>query len=106
MKKRYPEEQIIGFLREAEGAVPHALFIGRELLPLAEYVRRDGRAGCEALEGSRERERAAEEAACVVDAGARSRGSFALAAQLGPATSRGVHGQPVHYCYRMTNLVS
>ena len=50
MKKRFTEEQIIGFLQEAEagaggeGAVPAARVLGGELLPMEVEVRRDVRA--------------------------------------------------------------
>ncbi len=47
MKKRFTEEQIIGFLREAEAGLPVAQIIGflREAeagLPVAELCRRHG----------------------------------------------------------------
>ena len=51
MKKRFTEAQIIGFLRETEAGLPvkdlcrrHG-FLGGQLLPLAEQVRRDERLG-------------------------------------------------------------
>ena len=68
MKQRFTEEQIIGFLREADRgvgvkSVSQAWVFGGELLPLAEQVRRDGRVGRAAAEGAGGGECAAQEAA-------------------------------------------
>ena len=67
MEKRFSEEQIIGFLREAEAGLAvknlPAARLGSELLPLAREVWRDAGAGCEEAEAPGGGERAAEEAA-------------------------------------------
>jgi hypothetical protein len=54
VKKRFTEEQIIGFLKEADRGVPvkelcrkHGFF-GCQLLPVAQQIRRHGCVGCEA----------------------------------------------------------
>jgi putative transposase len=69
MKKRFSEEQIIGFLREAEAGLAvkdlcrrHGFF-GGELLPVEVEVWRDVGAGCKEAEAPRDGEHAAEEAA-------------------------------------------
>ena len=57
MKKRYSEEQIIGFLKEAEAGVsakellPSARVLRSEFLFLAQQIWRDGRVGCKATKG-------------------------------------------------------
>lgn len=59
MKKRFTEEQIISFLREADAGLPvKDLFrrhgFGGQLLPVAQQVWRVERAGREAVEGARD----------------------------------------------------
>jgi putative transposase len=55
MKKRFTEAQIVGFLREADAGVAvkdlcrKIRLLRRQLLPLAEQVRRHERVGCEVL---------------------------------------------------------
>ncbi len=58
MKKRFSEEQIIGFLREAEAGLPvkelcrkHG-FSEASYYPVAEQVRRHERSRCQAPEGA------------------------------------------------------
>ena len=64
MKKRYSEEQIIGFLKEAEAGVSAKELCRRHgfseasFLFLAEQIRRDGRVGCKATKGLGDGERA------------------------------------------------
>lgn len=69
MKKRYTEEQIIGFLRDGEAGIavkdllPEAWLFRGQLLPVEVQVWRDVGLGCQAAQGTGNRERAIEEAA-------------------------------------------
>ena len=85
MKKRFSEEQIIGFLREADKGVAVKELCRKHGFSEASYYLWRSKfggmdvSGCEAAEGSRVGERAAEEAARRVDA--RERGHARSAAK-------------------------
>ena len=71
MKKRFSEEQIVGFLKEAERGVAVKDLcrrLGSKLLPLAKQVRRARSVRSEASEGARDGERTPQEARGAVDA--------------------------------------
>ena len=78
MKEGYTEEQIIGFIKEAEAGTPFKELCHRhgfsegELLHVAEQVRRHGRHGRQAAERARGREQSLEAAVGRVDARKRS----------------------------------
>ncbi|AEQ95882.1 hypothetical protein XOC_1718 [Xanthomonas oryzae pv. oryzicola BLS256] len=75
MKKRFSEEQIIGFRREAEAGMPikdlcrrhgfseASYYLWRSKFAVAQQVRRHERARCQAAQGPGGREHAAEEVA-------------------------------------------
>ena len=65
MKKRFSEEQIVGFLKEAERGVAVKDLcrrLGSKLLPLAKQVRRARSVRSEASEGAGDGERTPQEA--------------------------------------------
>ena len=92
MKKRFSEEQIIGFLKEAEAGVPVKELCRKHGFSdasfyLAEQVRRYGRIGCQTPEGDGAGERPDEQllAETMLDKGALERVAKILTPQASEA---------------------